>query len=189
MRNHPTQFLYRIRHNLYSFRVKKTLPLLLLATLVLVISNSFPSGEINAQVVLNPPQIIKYFDNVTDGGVGNSDIIHAGQISVLRFDLINPNMAAGETLLGVKFDDQLPPNIFFTNFTPTSNTCIGGTILATNSGSTGYVTVNGITLNAGVTCTILFNVTTLIPGDYTNTTNPINADNTPKSQNVGIAST
>jgi uncharacterized repeat protein (TIGR01451 family) len=152
-------------------------------TVLLLILAAYPYSSANGQATLNPPTIDKFFDGITAPQV---DIIHAGKRAVLSFTLNNPN-GPGQDLTGVNFVDQLPPNVLFvTPIAPTQNTC-GGTLTATNNGSTGFLSLTGAVIPGNGSCQIAFLVTSSVPGNYDNRTSAINAQNATSSQDIGEA--
>ncbi len=155
----------------------------LLVMLAVLLSSLYPSSSVNAQT-LQPPTMVKSFDNITAPAV---DTIHAGQQSVLKFVLTNPNpTGAANDLVGVNFIDQLPPNVVLvTPFTVVSD--CGGTITPVNQGNAGKVTLAGGTIPGGGTCTITVLVTSTVPGNYDNKTSAVNAANALNSNNIGHA--
>jgi uncharacterized repeat protein (TIGR01451 family) len=100
-----------------------------------------------------------------------------GNVSTLRFTITNPNTIP---LTGTAFADTLPSGLTFA--TPANlivnavgANCVGGTVTAPDGGN--LLTVNDLTVLPG-DCVIDVDVTTDIPGVYTNTTTPIMTNET-----------
>jgi uncharacterized repeat protein (TIGR01451 family) len=109
--------------------------------------------------VLGPPTLAKSFSPAA---------IPPGGSSTLTFTIGNP---AGNPfpLTGIGFTDTLPSGLVVATPNGLLDTC-GATITAAAGSST--ITVAGVALAAGSSCTISLGVTTTAtaPGDYTNTT-------------------
>lgn len=95
--------------------------------------------------VLDPPVIAKSF---------TANPIFTSASTALTFSIQNPN--TGTALTGVNFTDNLPAGLTVTNPNGLSNTC-GGT--ATATAGSGAVSLSGVTLAAGASCTLTVNVT------------------------------
>ena len=97
--------------------------------------------------------------------------IIAGGTSTVTLTLANPN--AGLSLTGAKFTDSL--------FSMSaSGGAVGGTCAGTTpntlSGGATLLSFSGITIPAGGSCTVTFNVTSIILGVHTNTASGVSSD-------------
>lgn len=122
-------------------------------------TNSTSTGfGIDTLVAVAPPSISKIFTP--------SPIISGGT-STLTFTITNPNQ--NNALNSVAFSDTLPTspgNMLVSTPNGAVNNC-GGTFAAT-AGS-GSVSLSGVTLAAGASCTVSVNVTATTTGTYNNT--------------------
>ena len=154
-----------------------------------------PSGSCTVSIQVYANSTGNYFNTIAAGGVtttqGVSNTVAAsatfsagrlaitksftpasigtGDTSILTLVLTNPT-GTNRTAVGVV--DTYPAGMVNTTPLTTSNSC-GGTLTATAGG--GSVTLSGVTLNAGTTCTVTIQVTAGTAGVYTNTTGAITA--------------
>lgn len=132
--------------------------------LILLLSAAFAlAGTSTAGASANPLTWTKTFA---------SDTIGPGSVSMMIFDIQNPN-AHGEDMLA--FTDTLPMGMTLASPAFVSNTC-GGTVSATNGGSSVSLS-DGMIASSG-SCRLVFNVTAGVPAEsamatYTNTTGPL----------------
>ena len=97
-------------------------------------------------------------------------IVAVGGTTTVTLVLSNPNQAA--TLTNLQYSDVLPPASFqFLSF-GASTTCD----LATFVNATGTLTVNQTSLASGASCTLSFNVKSLVAGTFVNTTSAVTSD-------------
>ncbi|MEJ5224303.1 MAG: hypothetical protein WHV44_07585, partial [Anaerolineales bacterium] len=105
--------------------------------------------------VIAPPAIAKAFAD---------NIILTGESTTLSFTITNPNPSTA--LTGVNFTDSLPSGLVVAATPGLTNTC-GGTATATAGSPT--VSLSGVTLAAGASCTVTVNVTGNTAGLKNNT--------------------
>lgn len=112
-----------------------------------------------------PPSISKAFTPALIAPTG---------VSTLSFTIVNPaiNPVAAT---GVAFTDSLPANVVVATPSGATGNCGGGTLTApTGSGS---ISLTGGSIPVGGFCTVSVNVTSAVPGTYTNTTGPVSSAN------------
>src|SRR6185369_11103499 len=126
------------------------------------------TGDIASVIALKTPTINQTF---------SPDTIGAGLTSTLTFTLSN---TAANTVAysGATFSDTL------TNISISGNQTAGGTCggVAGNSftnGQTGLITMNGLTIPAGSSCTVILQVTSSTVGANANTTSGVTTTQTP----------
>lgn len=127
--------------------------------------------------VLYPPAIAKSFAGSIQSGITTS-------YSTMSITLTNPN--AGTALSNVSFTDNLTNMSVFTTPAP-SNSCTGGTLTAT-AGST-VVSLTGVTLAAGGSCTMTVRIGSSIPSPTGGHPNTISATSTETGVIQGPADT
>jgi uncharacterized repeat protein (TIGR01451 family) len=96
--------------------------------------------------------------------------IPLNQSTSLHFIIQNTNTTA---LNGIGFTDTLPSGLVISTPNGLTGSCYGGTIAATRG--TNSISLTGLSLPAGVTCTFAVNVTGTAPGVVNNVTTPINS--------------
>jgi uncharacterized repeat protein (TIGR01451 family) len=98
----------------------------------------------------------------------------------LTFTLTNPNSAAllAGGLTGAGFTDSLPPGLTVTVSGPAAGTCAGASGNVLSSGATA-VSISGLTIPAGGSCTVSFLVSASAPGAYPNVSSGITTTLTP----------
>jgi len=134
---------------------------------------------------LQPPTIIKYFDNITAPAV---DTIRAGQTAIFRIRIDNPN--PGAALTNVNVTDGFPPTVVFLTPITVTGDCNGGTVSATNLAGPpprGLFSLVDGTIPGGGFCEISVPMTSNTPGTYNNRTGAVNAGNALPSTNTGNA--
>ena len=114
--------------------------------------------------VVAPPTFSKAFGA---SGIG------ANASTTLTFTLTNP-AANTVALTGVSFSDTFPAGIQLTGTPVASNTC---GVTPTAAANTGIVSVSGVTLATGNTCTLVVNVTATAPGAFNNVTGAVSSTN------------
>ena len=129
---------------------------------------SFPTvtgGTASATIfVVLPPAISKAF---------SPTLIAPNGVSTLSFTITNP-AANPVAATGVAFTDTLPANVVVATPASATNTC-GGTLTAVAGSNS--ITLTGGTIAVSSSCTASVNVTSAVPGLYTNTTGPVSSDN------------
>lgn len=123
-------------------------------------STGFGTADLN---VIAPPIISKLFA---------PNPILPGSISTLTFTIRNPN--PNDTLNSVAFADTYPTGLTNTNPAVTSTTCTGGTVTATNGGSS--VSLSGAMLSGAASCIVTTKVTAnpaTPPAIYPNTSGAV----------------
>jgi YVTN family beta-propeller protein len=103
-----------------------------------------------------PPSLTKSFSPAT---------INPGGVSTLTFTVTNPSPTY--LLGGVGFTDNLPAQLKVAPTPNPANTCGNGTLTASPGSPT--VTLSGVVLNPGQTCTVSVDITSNMPGSWTNT--------------------
>ncbi|KXK10973.1 MAG: CnaB domain-containing protein [Chloroflexi bacterium OLB14] len=156
-----------------------------LTTLPATLTNTIPANSVSA----DQPGVTNYFpatDTIaitaplTGAKAYSPTTIPLGGVSTVTITL-NNNSATN--LTNVNFTDVLPANLTVSG-TPSSPQC-GGTI--TNTATS--VTLAGGSIAAGTSCTIVFNVTSSVPGSGTTYENTIPANNITTAQGVGNSTT
>ncbi|MDJ0837801.1 MAG: DUF11 domain-containing protein [Acidobacteriota bacterium] len=119
------------------------------------------SGTASDTLRVNPaPVFTKVF---------SPDVIAAGETSTITFTIDNTSSTAAVSSLA--FSDTLPTGLEVASPNNASTTCTGGTLTAAAGGDS--ITYSGGSLAASSSCTVTVDVTTLIDGDYTNTTSDL----------------
>ena len=113
--------------------------------------------------VLNAVTATKAFGPATIGVNG---------VSVLTITLTNGNATA---VTGAAFTDAYPGGLINTASASGATTCAGGTVTATNGGSS--VALASGTVPANGACTVSVNVTSAATGVYNNSTGPVTTTN------------
>lgn len=113
--------------------------------------------------VLNAVTATKAFGPATIGVNG---------VSVLTITLTNGNATA---VTGAAFTDAYPAGLINTASASGATTCAGGTVTATNGGSS--VALASGTVPANGACTVSVNVTSAATGLYNNSTGPVTTTN------------
>jgi CSLREA domain-containing protein/fimbrial isopeptide formation D2 family protein len=123
-------------------------------------------GTASASIdVVAPPSIAKAFNPV---------LIAPTTTSTLTFTITNP-AANSVAEAGVAFTDTLPANLVVATPNGASGTCNGGTLTAV-AGS-GSISLTGGSIPAASNCIVSVNVTSSVPGSYTNTTGAVSSTN------------
>jgi len=116
--------------------------------------------------VVDPPTISKSFA---------PDTVAVNANSTLTFTITNPNTVA--SLTGVAFTDTYPAGLINAAAGTTTNTC-GGTATVDTTAPTYGITLTGVTLAAGASCTVSYNrVRSATAGSYLNTTGAVSSTN------------
>jgi uncharacterized repeat protein (TIGR01451 family) len=124
------------------------------------------AGASAVLTVIDPPAITKSF---------TPDTVAVNTNSLVTFTITNPNTVA--TLNGVAFSDTYPAGLINANGGTITNTC-GGTRTVDTAGPTYGITLTGVTLAAGASCTLSYNrVRSATAGAYVNTTGAISSTN------------
>ena len=156
-----------------------------LTTFPATLTNTIPANSVSA----DQPGVTNYFpatDTIaitaplTGAKAYSPTTIPLGGVSTVTITL-NNNSATN--LTNVNFTDVLPANLTVSG-TPSSPQC-GGII--TNTATS--VTLAGGSIAAGTSCTIVFNVTSSVPGSGTTYENTIPANNITTAQGVGNSTT
>lgn len=95
--------------------------------------------------------------------------------TTMTITLTNPNTGAGNTVNGVAFTDNFPPNLVIAATPGLSNTC-GGTVTGATAGSS-TLSLSGGTIPVNSSCAITVNVTSSVSAPYTNSTGTITTTN------------
>ncbi|WP_420367217.1 hypothetical protein [Curtobacterium sp. L1-20] len=101
-------------------------------------------------------------------------------VSALTFSITNPASEAQPTLWPLDFTDALPSGVRIANSSATIGSGCGAPTVAGGNGpiAAGDTTVSvvGISVSTGATCTITVNVTGSTPGSYTNNTSNLSTN-------------
>lgn len=151
-------------------------------------TNSIPVGALTTTQLVTNVIVGSANISVYSAGMGitgsksfNPTAIEVGGSTLLN---IRVNAPADTSLTGFTIFDSLPPNVVIKSLgtTPTAG-CGAGSVLSAATGATSISLSNG-TVVAGGNCQINVNVTSSVPGSYTNTISPANITNT---SNRGLA--
>jgi len=143
-------------------------------------TNTIPAGAMTGPVTNYSPATANLTVNsALYGTKAYSDTsILVGEISTVTITLYN---LSSTDLTNVNFTDAMAANVAISG-TPASPQC-GGTVTST-AGPPGSITLAGGTIPANGNCTIVFDVTSSVPGTYDNT---VGANTITNAQGVGHA--
>jgi len=129
-------------------------------------SNSSTGAAASASLtvaLLAPPTVLKNFAPNQIGINGSS---------VLTITLTNPNTSA---ITGAAFTDSYPAGLVNAASASGATTCSGGTVSASNNGTS--LGLSGASIPASSSCTVTVNVTSSAAGAYANSTGAVTTSN------------
>ncbi len=167
------------------------------ATYPMIYTNTIPPGGVsggftNSKPVTGTVTTVNTVSLPTLSKSFGKSPIWAGEVTTLTLGIKNND--ANVTLTGVSLIDNLPTNVMLANAITSLTNCGAGATLTEADGTTALsagstsVMLNGGSIAAGATCTIVVHVTSDTQGSYPNTTGAFSMDQpgTPASKSATL---